>query len=122
MLAGLEYEDRNIGTYRSYLSDDLTKPLNILIESDSTTEKSAYLQLDYSVDKWRFLGGSRWTDNEKAGIKTTPRASILYSFTDEHSLKLLYSVGFTSPNFVQTSIDLPGLIEGNPSLVAETNE
>jgi len=120
VLTGVEYERRNIGNYESYLPDDLNSPNAVIIESDSTSEKTNYLQLDYSLDKWRFLLGARWTDNEKSGTKMTPRASLVYSLDQRQSLKFLYSVGFTSPNFVHTSINLPNTVVGNSELVAET--
>jgi len=120
VLLGGEYENRNIGAYRAYLSDDLNSPLITLMDADSTDELSAYLQFDYAIAPWRFLAGARLTNNEKAGSKVTPRASIIYNFTNEQSLKLLYSVGFTSPNFVHTSINIPGLAVGDPDISAET--
>ncbi len=120
LLMGAEYENRSIDSYRSYSSDDLSMPNFTAIESDSTHETSAYLQLDYSTDDWRFLTGARWTDNEKAGSKVTPRMGAIYNLADNQSLKLLYAVGFTSPNFVHTSFNIPGALVGNSSIEAET--
>ena len=120
LLLGGEYENRNIGAYRAYLPHDLNSPVGTLIDTDSTDESSAYLQFDYSIAPWRFLLGARLTENEKSGSKVTPRASIIYNFSNEQSLKLLYSVGFTSPNFVHTSINIPGLVVGEKDISAET--
>jgi len=120
LLAGIEYEDRHIGGYRLYPAATPATPLLTIIEAGSTDEKSAYLQLDYSADQWRFLTGIRFTNNEKAGQKNTPRASVIYNISDNQSLKLLYAVGFTSPNFIHTSINVPGSIQGQISNKAET--
>jgi outer membrane receptor for ferrienterochelin and colicins len=120
LLAGVEYERRNTGAYLSYLLSDQSTPLATIMEAGSTDELAAYLQLDYWLDKWRFVAGARVIDNEKAGSKVLPRASVVYSFTDEQSLKLLYAVGFTSPSFPQSAINIPGLIIGDPSLPAAT--
>jgi len=120
LLLGGEYETRNTGAYRAYLADDLNSPLITIMDADSTDEASTYLQFDYTIAPWRFLVGARLTDNEKAGSKVTPRASIIYNLTDVQTLKLLYSVGFTSPNFVHTSVNIPGLAVGDPDLSAET--
>jgi len=120
LLTGIEFERRSIGTYRSYLASDQSAPLGTIMEADSTDESAAYAQLDYWTGKWRYVAGARVTDNEKAGSKVTPRASVVYHFTDKQSLKLLYAVGFRSPGFVHSSIDIPGLVIGDPDLSPET--
>ena len=120
LLAGVEYERRSTGAYLSYLLSDQSTPLATIMEADTTDELAAYLQLDYSIGKWRYVAGARAIDNEKAGSRVLPRASVVYSFTDEQSLKLLYAVGFASPSFPQAAIDIPGLIEGDPSLSPAT--
>ncbi len=98
----------------------MSSPLATLLESDSTHESTVYAQLDYRIDEWRCVAGARVIENEKAGVKVAPRASLVYNFTDEQSLKLLYGVGFTSPGFVHSSIDIPGLVVGDPDLSPET--
>ena len=120
LLAGVEYERRSTGAYLSYLLSDQSTPLATIMEADSTDELAAYLQLDYWLDKWRFVAGARVIDNEKAGSKVLPRVSVVYNFTDEQSLKLLYAVGFASPSFPQAAINIPGLIVGDPSLSHST--
>ncbi len=120
LLTGIEYEKRSTGNYLSYLISDQSTPLLTIMEADTTDESAAYMQLDYRLGKLRYVAGARVIDNEKAGSKVAPRASMIYSFTDEQSLKLLYAVGFASPSFPQTSIDIPGLIVGDPSLSPAT--
>lgn len=120
LLAGIEYELRSIGTYQLFPTSNPTVPLLNVIEADSTNEKSTYLQFDYQREKWRYLLGARLTNNEKAGQKVTPRASVIYSIDDNQSIKFLYAVGFTSPNFIFSSIDLPGTIQGQIDNKAET--
>jgi len=120
LLTGIEYENRHIGNYKLFTATNPKTSLLTVIEEDSTDEKSAYLQLDYSIHQWRFLAGARFINNQKAGEKTTPRASIIYNIDDKQSLKLLYAVGYTSPNFIFTSINLPGTIQGQTDNKAET--
>ena len=120
LLAGVEYERRNTGAYISYMLSNQATPLATIMEAGSINELAAYLQLDYRMDKWRFVAGARAVNNEKAGSKVLPRASVVYSFTDEQSLKLLYAVGFAMPSFPQSTIDIPGLIVGDPSLPPAT--
>ncbi|PKG80800.1 hypothetical protein CXF85_22090 [Colwellia sp. 75C3] len=119
MVVGVEQETRSMGNYRVYLLDDPSTPLATSLEQGKVDEFSAYAQVDYSLEKWRFLIGGRFTDNELSGIKTTPRAGIVYKFDEYQSLKTLYSTGFNSPNPTQTSINAPGNVVGNEALTAE---
>jgi outer membrane cobalamin receptor len=83
----------------------------LIFPENRAIERSAFIQLDYTIDDWRALLGARYTNNSLFGIKTTPRAGLVYSMDKKRSFKLLHSSGFSSPNFNQTpSVD--GL--GNP--------
>lgn len=113
-IAGLEFEDRSTGDYR--LSDSVNgtdvaaiSPGGLppgettakIFPENSAYELSEFLQLDYRKDKWRWVAGIRYTDNENYGAKTTPRLSVLYQLSERDSLKLLYSEGFNTPTFSQ---------------------
>ncbi len=118
-LAGIEFERRNIDDYFLYSQASNTNVIK-LVESQNTQENSLYAQADYSANKWRFILGGRYTDNSQSGEKFTPRLSSVYKIDQRQSIKLLYSVGFNSPNFVQTYINAPGVLKGNSELTAET--
>jgi outer membrane receptor for ferrienterochelin and colicins len=120
--SGLEQETRSAGAYRFYADSDPTTPLVTLFEKNSVKELSAYSQLDYILDNWRFLVGARYTNNENNGAKITPRVAVLYKLDKHQSLKALYSTGFNSPNPTQTSVNLPGNVIGNNKLSAEVVE
>ena len=120
LLIGTEHEKRNVGTFRSYFLSDMSKPLGTVMKAGSTDESTIYGQFDYTLGKWHCVTGARIIDNEKAGTKVAPRASLIYNFTNTQSVKLLYAVGFTSPSFPQTSIDIPGLVKGDPYLSPAT--
>ncbi|MFL0808884.1 MAG: TonB-dependent receptor [Agarilytica sp.] len=119
--AGLEHERVSIGDYRSVNS--ATGEVDaVIIESDSNAEASVFAQLHMRVGSFNFVFGGRHVDNQRAGSDFTPRGSIVYSLNSEQTLKLLYSEGFNSANFVQTSIELNtpgGTIEGNMNLKPE---
>jgi outer membrane receptor protein involved in Fe transport len=119
IVAGIEQETRSSDDYRIYALDDQTSPLVTLLEQGEVDEFSAYSQIDYRYQNWRFLIGGRYTDNERSGQKTTPRAAVVYKFDEHQSLKALYSTGFNSPNPTQTSISLAGDLQGNENLTAE---
>ncbi|WP_019028255.1 TonB-dependent receptor plug domain-containing protein [Colwellia piezophila] len=119
LAVGVEHETRSVGDYRIYLLDDPSTPLATSLEKSKLDEFSAYAQVDYTLENWRFLIGGRFTDNELSGKKTTPRAAIVYKIDEYQSLKTLYSTGFNSPNPTQTSVYAPGNVIGNESLTAE---
>ena len=120
LLAGLEYERRSVGEF-VFADEDggatlmqLGVPVNEdgalpLILEDDNSEQSFFLQYTGFYKNWRLDLGGRFTDNELYGKKTTPRVSLSYRLNPVSSLKLLYSEGFNSPAFIQTSaIDLFG--------------
>ena len=111
VLGGIEYEHRETGDFNQ---GDLS-----IWKADSSYEISSYAQLDYSQDKWRFLVGGRYVDNKDAGDAVLPRASMVYNIDTRQSLKLLYAVGFTSPNNLQKDFQLRDFY-GNSNLKAET--
>lgn len=108
--AGVEHERRNTGAYR--LTDSLGgagvstyfSPGESFIDvfpEGRLEELSQFIQLDYQLKDWRFVVGGRYTDNQRYGSELTPRASAMYRWTDEDSIKLMYSQGFNSPTYVQ---------------------
>ena len=115
---GMEFERRKIEDYYVY-SEATNANVLKLIESNSTIERSIYGQADYKNGSWRFLLGGRYTNNDQSGEKLAPRASMVYKLDDAQSIKLLYSVGFNSPNFTQLFITIPNVLEGNPGLRPE---
>jgi len=119
LFAGVEFERRKIEDYFVY-SQASDANVAKLIDSQHTHEDSLFAQADYTLKKWRFLIGGRYIENSQSGKKVMPRLSSVYSIDKSQSIKLLYSVGFNSPNFAQTDINAPGLLVGNPDLKAET--
>ncbi len=122
LVLGAEQETRSTGAYRFYFYDNQDTPLATLLEKGSVDEFSAYTQLDYRYNNWRFLIGGRFTNNERSGKKTTPRTAVVYNIDLYQSIKALYSTGFNSPNATQTSINPTNetaTIVGNEGLTAE---
>ena len=121
LLLGLEAEERSASEAKVY---DLHtgEYLESVMPEAKLNEYSVWAQLDKKWQAWRFVIGARLTDNELYGKKTTPRAAVVYSFDKSQALKLLYSTGFNSPNFRQTTLDIPPIIVGNPDLQPERVE
>jgi len=116
---GIEQETRSTGSNGIYFLDKPNNPLGSSIPKGKIDEFSAYTQLDYTLDNWRFLIGGRYTDNEENGHKITPRTAVVYKIDEHQSVKALYSTGFNSPNLTQMRVNSPGDIVGNDSLTAE---
>ena len=122
LVIGIEQETRSTDAYRFYFLEKPNQPLVTLLENKKVDEFSTYTQLDYKHNNWRFILGGRYTDNERSGKKSTPRAAVVYKLDEHHSLKMLYSTGFNSPNPTQTSINPTSenaTVVGNDKLTAE---
>mgnify|MGYP000717909796 CR=1 FL=1 len=98
--------------------DLATEPFSVK-EIGDVIEKSAYAQLDYRWDHWRFLVGGRYTDNERWGDTSTPRLAAVYRLGDTQSFKLLYSVGFNTPSLGASEVAEVGASVANPDLDTE---
>lgn len=120
MTLGIEHETRSSDRYNLYLSANPDSELATLIEQDKSKELAIYSQLDISFGKWRYLLGGRYTDHELSGSQFSPRLGGIYSYDEKQTFKVLYSTGYNSPNPVQTNVNLPGNVIGNPALKAET--
>ena len=124
LFAGIGNEKRSTGNYQ-LISTPAQTVLATLVPADTTVENSAFIQLDWNVQKWRFVVGARYTDNDKSGASTTPRLAAVYQLDEIHSFKFLHSEGFNSPNFVQQLISIPNAITGhedlNPEVIKSTD-
>jgi len=112
---GGEYERRSVGQYDLFIGQKL---ILTQLKEKSANEKNVFAQVDYTLNQFRFLIGGRYIDNENAGSAFTPRVAAIYSINPSQSIKLLYSEGFNSPNFLQTDVNLPFIV-GNKNLKAE---
>ncbi len=115
IFGGGEYERRSVGNY-----DLLIDGVAVLrqLEKTNLQEVSTFVQGDYSLYDFRFLLGARLTHNGLAGTGLTPRVAAVYTPSEHHSVKALLSVGFNSPTFLQTGVQLP-FLTGNRDLRAE---
>jgi len=118
VFAGAEHEKRSSNAYEMF-NAETGATTGTLVEALSLNETSLYGQIDYNTAKWRFIAGSRYTDNDLSGSDITPRLAVVYKIDPEQSVKLLYSVGFNAPNFTQSKASLAGVVQGDPDLMPE---
>jgi len=114
---GVENEIRRAGEYHK--TDDEDAFLALQSEKTSVSEFSVFGQLDLTFNRFRTVLGARFVDNEFAGSRVSPRASLIFNIDEKQSIKLLYSEGFNSPVISQQDLIIPFVVEGNPDLEAE---
>jgi outer membrane receptor protein involved in Fe transport len=119
LFAGAEHERRAQGDFTAVIRNPPGPVARISAENE-LTENALYGQLDYTSGDWRYLLGVRWVDNEQTGSNVMPRLSTIYKLDERQSIKFLYSAGFNSPNFLQSSARSEGIVTANAA--AETVE
>jgi len=99
-ISGVEYEEVSVGDRFTTGSGTVRK----IWDADKVNELAIYSQWLWRKDDWSFLVGARYFDNKNFGDKLAPRANVVYQLNKISSLKLMYSTGYTSPNFTQLSV------------------
>jgi outer membrane receptor protein involved in Fe transport len=93
---------------------------DLLINGDMP-QGSLYAQIDYRVTQaLKFIGGFQWNKIEGVDANLSPRAGLIYSFSDKVGVKALYSKAFRKGYPLETSFDLfvfRGNLELQPELV-----
>lgn len=118
---GYEYEHKETGNYE-ITNTSSNQILGIAIDAEQSNEKALYTQIDSSFQNWRLVTGVRYVEHSNSRNEYLPQLSLVYSLSEHQSIKALYSVGFNSPNFFQTNINIPNPpppTVGNPDLYAE---
>lgn len=124
------------GTYRAELTDDLDFMLGGLVDfhhgraaivgvADSIPTFNeiwygTYMQMEYQANDWlRLVGGMQGNmpGEIKGGI--VPRAAVIASLSEDWTAKFLYGQAFRSPYQAERSINVPGILIGNPDLIPE---
>jgi outer membrane cobalamin receptor len=119
---GFDNEYRYSEQYRNYYTITKITPVggeNGMSKKD-IGEYSVYTQLQYTYNKFLFLGGARYTENELFGNNVSPRAAIIFSVNDRNSLKLMYGESFRTPALFEFYFLSPATVYGSPGLKPET--
>ncbi len=115
---GAEYEHRQSGHYRHIPRDADLAPI-LTMSAGHQDETAVFTQVDAYLGAWRLLVGLRHTELSQKMAQTQPRLAAIYHLSEASSLKFLLSQGFNSPNFVQTGLDIAGVVRGNDQLQPE---
>ena len=110
--------------------------LDIAALADDKDEWGVFVQDEIDLsDKWRWVIGLRYDDVDPlSDAVVTPRTSLLYSFSPNHTIRLSYNEAFRTPSAINNYLDvsilqqLPGGalavadVFGDPALTEEALE
>ncbi|MEM9558222.1 MAG: TonB-dependent receptor [Acidobacteriota bacterium] len=111
--------------------------LSIAPGDDARDEYGFFLQDEIELtDRLTWLLGARWDDIDPIGSVVSPRTSLLFAPTPEHSFRISYNEAFRAPSLVENFLDttivndvqlpvvgqyvFPTLAVGNPLLQEES--
>jgi iron complex outermembrane receptor protein len=82
--------------------------LDIARLADDKDEWGVFIQDEIDLsDKWRWVVGLRYDDVDPlADTVVTPRTSLLYSFSPNHTLRLSYNEAFRTPSAINNYLEI----------------
>lgn len=81
--------------------------LSIAPAGDNRDEYGIYLQDEILFnDKWRWLIGARWDDIDPIGSVVSPRTTLMFSPTPDHTIRASYNRAFKAPSMIQNYLDI----------------
>lgn len=83
-------------------------------------EWSTFARIRQKLNQFSLLVGGRYTNNNNFGENFSTRSTLLYSFADKQSLKLIFGQSFRVPTMFELYFDHPTVI-GNKNLKPETS-
>jgi outer membrane cobalamin receptor len=84
-------------------------------------EASVFSQVDWKPGRWRFVGGTRYTNNSLSGGNVSSRGTVGYRITQHDAVKFIAGQSYRSPSLFELFTATPN-ISGNPSLKPETSD
>lgn len=145
--SGSVHLDSHSTLYEMTVDGPVTEKLNLLVGATYTdlqgwerstsfhqVWRSHYVQADYQPWNWvKLIGGAQFNDIGPGSYEMSPRAGTIFHLSrikaldflpegHDWGVKLLYGEAFRSPTAVETTINVPGIVLGNPDLTPETIE
>ncbi len=81
---------------------------------------SVYTQIDYTpFEQLKLIAGVQANKIERIPVNVVPRAGVILTITPELGVKALYGQAFRGPSAFETSINVPGVLLGNPDVTPE---
>jgi outer membrane receptor protein involved in Fe transport len=70
-------------------------------------EYGAFIQDEILIgDKMRWLIGARWDDLDPIGEVVSPRTSLMYSPSRDHTLRISYNEAYRAPSLIENHLDV----------------
>jgi outer membrane cobalamin receptor len=96
---GGDYDFRKSEEYSNYQNGTFIADNNL--QNRHMYEYSGFLQADYAVSDWRFLAGTRYTENELFGDNVSSRGTVSYQLDEDSSLKFIFGQSFRAPSLFE---------------------
>lgn len=111
---GLEYKNYNVQKDSLLAANDM--------ENLQVKEYSVFGQVGYTLNSFNFLVGTRYSNNELFGNNLSSRSSLVYSFDEKNSVKLIWGQSYRAPSLFELYFRTPtNTVFGNTSLNPETS-
>jgi outer membrane cobalamin receptor len=116
---GTDFEHRlaRQATSRNRLTDALIDGFT----DQGMNESSIFTQLDWKPGRWRFVGGTRYTNNSLFGGNVSSRGTVGYRITTRDAVKFIAGQSYRSPSLFELYTASPN-ISGNLALKPETSD
>ena len=100
-----------------FMRDEISTEKTLTFSDIKNDRYGIFAQLDYqATQKLKFVFAARWDENDLHDSEVSPKASVVYSVTPDHTLRLTYNeafqVGNYSEYFLQVDVRLPADLSG----------
>jgi len=131
LLAGLVYEEikqfdvKSVSNFNPNTGEYLGTVQDISSWANWNKNVGRYIYAFYIQDEWKIredlnlTGGIRYDHYSDFGDTTNPRIGLVWGFTDNAEVKLLYGQAFRAPSFSELYNDNNPSLMGNPDLKPE---
>lgn len=107
-------------SYNNYFAPTDTIITNNQMDNVSLKTYSAFALVNYSLNKFNFTVGSRYTYNDLFKDNLSSRITVVYKVSDKSSVKAIYGESFRAPSiFEQYFTTASYTVVGNKNLVPE---
>ncbi|HEX6179304.1 MAG TPA: TonB-dependent receptor, partial [Thermoanaerobaculia bacterium] len=80
----------------------------LMLDAKSEDQQSVFGQVDWDVtDSLKLVGAARWDDSTLHESQFSPKASIVYSFNQNHTVRYGYNEAFQRPNYSELFLAAP---------------
>lgn len=117
---GGSHDYREAERYNNFIATSQAVVAHNKMSQRGVWEGSAFAQLVYEQEPWKFAAGTRYTHNAAFGDDFSSRASAVYMINERNSLKLMAGQSFRAPTpFELYFQNAPTTVLGNPALRPE---